>query len=134
MPDLQLYFGLLVPSGIFPLQKMAEEPLLQVDTVVGVKLTTVFQPVDFEPLVLARRTHKSLEIAARVQPLPAPIRRGEKRHLDLRPVGHSGLPEIIGVQLVRQTVFVKIPAIAAEFLFRERLRARNPATGHATLE
>ena len=49
-------------------------------------------------------------------------------------IGHSGLPALVGIQLVRQTIFVKIPAIAAELFFRERLGARNPATGHAALE
>src|SRR3984957_12339283 len=59
MPDLQLDLGLFSPAGIFAFEKMTEEPLLQINTIVGVELAPMFQTVDLEPLVLAGSAHKA---------------------------------------------------------------------------
>src|SRR5947208_3618735 len=70
---LQLYSGLLVPAVLMALEVVVEKPQLQVPAVVGVEVRPVLDAVDFEPLVFRRGAQEAFEIAARMQPLPAPV-------------------------------------------------------------
>src|SRR5262249_43180606 len=122
--NLELHFGLPGPAGVLALEVVAEELLLQRDAVVGIEMRPVLDAVALEPLVLRGRAHEALEIAARVQALPAPVSRREQRHLDLRPVRHARLPEFVGIELSGQAVLVEIAAVGAELLLGQLERAR----------
>src|SRR4029453_3594783 len=92
VPYLKEDPGLLRPAGVLALEEVAEEPLLQAPAVVvgegaekpllgahavvGVEVGPVLDAVHLEPLVVGGRSHEALEVAARVQPLPAPVARG----------------------------------------------------------
>jgi hypothetical protein len=73
MADVELHPRLLVPAVLLAFEKIAEESLLQVDAIVRVVVRPVLDPVHLEPLLLRCRPEEALEIAARVQRLPAPV-------------------------------------------------------------
>src|SRR5690606_27012450 len=85
MPDLEANTRLFRPSRVLAVQEEIEEALLLLAPVVGVKMRPMLDAMYFEPFVLRSGAHEGFEIAARVQPLPAPVCRREERHLDLRP-------------------------------------------------
>ena len=114
-------FGCSRPAGLVAFEEAAKEPLLQVETVVRIEVCPVLDAVHFEPFVLRRGAHEAFEIAARMQALPAPVGCGEQRHLDFVPVWHARLPIFVSVELARQTILVKVAAILAEFLFRDKV-------------
>jgi hypothetical protein len=87
--DLQLHFGLLVPAGILALEEVAEELLLQSESIVRIEMCPVLDAVHLEPFLGRGRTYEAFEIAARMQALPTPVCSREYRHLDLVPVGHA---------------------------------------------
>ena len=134
MAHLQLHRRLLCPAGVVAFEEAAEEPLLQVEAVVRIEVRPMLDAVHFKPFVLGCGAHEAFEIAARMQALPAPIGGREQGHFHLVPVRHTRLPELVGVELARQTILVKIAPILAEFLFRQSLRSRHPVAGHAALE
>src|SRR5688572_5990363 len=101
MTDLEQNLGLLAPAGILALEEVTEELLLQVNPVVRVKMRPVLDPVHFEPFLLRGGAHEALEIATRMQALAAPIGAREQRRLDLGPVRHARLPEVVGIELAR---------------------------------
>src|ERR1700693_3808139 len=76
MAHLQPHARLAVPAILFAFQKVVEETFLYFAAVVGIEMGPVFDPVDFEPLLCRSGAHKTLEIAARMQSLAAPIRGG----------------------------------------------------------
>src|SRR5580704_10199301 len=85
MAHLQLHRRLLVPAVVLAVQEMVEEAQLQLPAVVGVEMRPMLDAVRLEPFVLRGGADEPFEIAARMQWLAAPIRRRQKRHLDLRP-------------------------------------------------
>src|SRR5215211_4688464 len=113
---------------------MAEEPLLQTYSIIRVEMGPVFEPVHLEPFVLRCRPHESLEIAARMQALAAPVGSREQRDPHLRPVRHPRLPVLVAVQLVRQAILVKVAPVCPELLFGQGDRAGDPISRHSTLE
>ena len=66
MADIKQHLGLLLPAGVFPFQEMTKEPLLQIKAVIGIELGPMLATMHLEPFVLARRIHKSVDIAARM--------------------------------------------------------------------
>ncbi len=83
MTHLQQHFRLLGPAGVLALEEMVEEFLLQADAVVRVEVRPMLDTVALEPFLLP------LKIAARMQPLPAPVGGRKQRRLDLAPVRHA---------------------------------------------
>src|SRR5262249_30841695 len=71
MADLELDARLLRPAGVLALEEVAEEAPLQPLAVARVEVLPVRAAVGLEPLVTRGRLHEALEVAARVQPLPA---------------------------------------------------------------
>src|SRR5215471_2044986 len=100
---------------------MSEELLLQADAIIGIEVRPVLDAVHLEPLLLRGGAHETLEIAARMQALAAPVGGGEERRLDLAPVGHARAPVRVGVELARDAVFVEIAAVLPELLLGQRL-------------
>ena len=84
---LQADARFVAPAVRLVLEEVPEEPLLQPETVVGVVLGPVLDPVDLEPLFGRGRLGEGLEVAPAVETLAAPVRGGQERHLDLGPVG-----------------------------------------------
>src|SRR6266850_7340620 len=78
---------------------------------------------------------KALEVAARVQALPAPVGGGKERHRDLREIG-AALAVVRPVHLTRQTLAPHVFPIPAQFILGQRFRpadqlARDPVPGAA---
>ena len=118
MAHLQQHLRLLAPAGVFAFEEVTEELLLQAEAVIRVEMRPMLDAVNFEPLLVRRGAHEAFEISARMQSLPAPIGGREQRRLDLAPIRHARAPVLVGVELARDAVFVKIATISAELLFR----------------
>ena len=95
MTHLKPHRRLLVPTVLLAVQEVIEETQLQFASIVGVKVRPMLDAVRFEPFLFGRGADKTFEIAARMQPLPAPIGGGQKRHFDPRPNRRARL--LIGV-------------------------------------
>ena len=77
----------------------------------------------------AART-KPFEIAARMQRLAAPIRRRQKRHLDLRP--HRRARAVIGVvERMGDDVAAEVAAVFCQLRLRQRVRPAHQFAVHA---
>src|SRR4051812_23664557 len=85
MTDLQLDLRLALPVA-FAFQEMIEKAQLQLAAVVRVEMGPMLDAVRLEPLVFAVTPDEALEISARMQPLPAPVRGREQRLRDLVPL------------------------------------------------
>src|SRR5258708_12394886 len=103
VPALQRRARLPLPAVLRALQGVREKTLLQFDAVIGIEVGPVLDAVRFEPLVLRRGAHEALEISARVQPLPSPVRRREEGHGDLAPVRTTPLVAVLA-QRIRHAV------------------------------
>src|SRR6516165_3343805 len=99
MAHLQQHLRLLAPPGVRALEKVTEKPFLQCEAVVRVEMCPVFTSMAFEPLLSRCRTDEPFEIATGVQTLPAPVSGRQQRRLHLAPVGHAGLPILVGIEL-----------------------------------
>ena len=75
--DIELYERLLVPAVALALQEIAEELLLQRNPIIRVVVRPVLDAVHLQPFLLGGGAEEALEIAARVQRLPAPVCGGE---------------------------------------------------------
>src|ERR1700719_4488055 len=73
MAHLRQHFRLLVPAGVLALEKMAEEFLLQLESVVGIEMRPVLAPVALQPFLIRGSPHKPFKIAAGAQTLAAPV-------------------------------------------------------------
>src|SRR6266568_9681087 len=80
VPHLKLHAGLPVPAVLLAFQVIREEPFLKPEPVIRIEMRPMLDAVGFEPLVLRCGAHESLEVAARMQALPAPVRRREEGH------------------------------------------------------
>jgi hypothetical protein len=118
MAYLQLHLRLLGPARIITFEEASEEPLLQIEAVVRVEMRPMLDAVNLEPFLIGCGAHEAFEIAAWMQTLPTPIGGGQQGSLHLAPVGHARLPVLVGVELARDAVFVKIPPIMTKLLFR----------------
>src|SRR6266571_3051611 len=132
MADVEQYAGLLVPAVVDALQEAIEEALLQLHPVVGVEGRPVRAAVDFEPFLSGSRAHEAFEVAARMQSLPAPVRRREQRHLDLRKIG-GALPVIRPVERARENLRPHVLPIFRELLRGQRFRTADELAGDAAL-
>jgi len=124
MTDVELDRGLLVPSGIFTLQKMAEEALLQRHTVIRVKMGPVRVAMGFKPFPVRCGREITLEITPNMQTLPAPIGGGQKRHGNLGQLRRP-LCEVFGNQFPVQT-----PALNIDPVFRQFRLAQGFGPGY----
>src|SRR5262245_48139018 len=86
--------------------------------------------VHFEPFVFGRRAEEALEIAARMQRLPAPVCGREERRLYLRPDWRAATVVIV-FQWMGADVVAERHAVAGELLLRQRLRSADELTMHA---
>src|SRR5256885_2555060 len=73
--DIERDARLAVPAGVPVLQKPAEEPLLQSHPVVAIEVREMRFAVHFEPFLFRPCREEALIVAARMQPLSAPVRR-----------------------------------------------------------
>src|SRR5258708_27015057 len=129
---LQLHARLVLPAVVLALEEGIEKALLQLDAVIGIEMGPMLEAVRFQPLVLRSRTHEALEIAARVQTLPAPVRRRQKRHADLVPDRRARLV-IVVVERMRADLVAKIAAIGVELAVRKRFVAAHGLARDAAL-
>src|SRR5581483_1978422 len=124
VPHLQQNGGLSFPSVLLAFKKIVEEALLQFPAVIGVKVCPMFQTVHLKPLLPGCRAHKSLEIAARMQSLAAPVCCREERHSHLGPICRAALMEVI-VQRMSKNQFSEIGSVAGQYFIRQRFGAAN---------
>src|SRR5688572_2044607 len=75
MAHLQLYPGLFVPAVSLVFKVEIKKPLLQFAAVISIKMRPVLDAVRFQPFIFRGGTHKTLEVAARMQTLAAPVGR-----------------------------------------------------------
>src|SRR5262249_28978957 len=121
---------LLLPPRVLALEEVAEELLLETHAIVGVEVRPVLDAMHLEPFLLRRRAYEAFEVAARMEPLPAPVGRREERHLHLRPVGHARAPVLVAGQRVPPAILVEVAAVAAELLLGHGRGARDPVAVH----
>src|SRR5438552_14911097 len=81
-----------------------------------------------EPFLLRGGADEALEIAARVQPLPAPVGCSEERRLHLRKIG-AALTVVRAVQLAREEGLPHVLAVPRELLLGERLGTADQLAG-----
>ena len=113
---------LLVPAGIFALEKMAEEALLQRLAVIAVEMREVRVAVHLEPFLLGAGAQIAFEIAAGVQPHAAPIGGRKQRRVDLREIG--GARCVIIVDEFAPLRFARrVGAVFGELCLRQRVGA-----------
>src|ERR1700694_2764791 len=130
MAYLHLHSGLLVPAVLLALEVVVEKPQLQPPAVVGVEMRPVFDAVRLQPLVFRRGAHEAFDIAARMEPLPAPVGGREKRYLD--PVPHRRARLVIGVvERMRQDLVAEIGAVLVKLLVGKRVVAAHQLAGDA---
>src|SRR6267143_796341 len=111
---------------------MIEEAFLQRDSVVSVERRPVRAAVHFQPLLPGRCTREALEVAARVQSLPAPVRGREQRDRDFGEIG--GALAIVGtIEGPREQLLPHVFAVLLELLGRKRFGAANGIAGDAVL-
>src|SRR5205814_7939756 len=129
--DLEEHARLVAPPGVLALEEVPEEPLLQADAIVGVEMGPVLDAVHLEPLLSRSRAQEALEVAARVQPLAAPVGGREERDFDLGEVGQARPPVLVARERVAQAILVEVAARRSELLFGQGLGSGNPLAGHA---
>src|SRR5262245_25487934 len=127
---LELHLRLAVPAVLLALQEMVEETLLQEAAVVRVEMGPVLDAVRFQPLLLRGGANESLEVAARMQPLSAPVGGGQERRDDLLP-DRRAVAVILIVQRVSEDVIAEVAAVLREFGIRQGLVAAHRLTGDA---
>jgi hypothetical protein len=82
---LQEHARLPAETVVLAVQEMIEEAQLKLAPIIRVEMRPVLDPVHLEPLLLTGRAHETLEIAAGMQALAAPIGRRQERRPDSRP-------------------------------------------------
>ena len=86
--------------------------------------------MDFEPFIFRGGAQEAFEIAARMQPLPAPVGGRQERHLD--PVPHRRARLVVGViERMRQDLVAEFGAVLVELLVRKRVVAAHRLVGEA---
>ncbi len=130
MAHLQEHARPLVPAVVPAVQKMVEELELQLAAIVGVEVRPVLEPMRLEPFLLGGGAHEALEIAARMQPLAAPVGGREQGHLDLGPVGRA-LLVILVIEGMLADLGAEIAAIERELRVGQVLRAAHRLAGDA---
>jgi hypothetical protein len=85
--DIELHARLPVPAVVDAPKKIIEETLLQLDAVAAREQRPMRVAVDFQPFRRAvGRLRETVEVAARVYTLAAPVRAGEKRRAHERQI------------------------------------------------
>ena len=126
MADLQLHARLLVPAGVLALEEVAEEAFLQADAVVRVEVRPVRVAVRLEPFLLGGDAEEALEVAARVQALPAPVRGAEHRDVDLAEIRRTLAARFV-VERMIENEFLDIDAVSLRARLRSASAVPTPA-------
>src|SRR5258708_36457175 len=129
MAHLELHARLLRPVAL-ALEEVVEEPELQLAPIVGVEVRPVLDAVRLEPLLLGRRAHEAFEVAARMQALPAPVRRREEWNRYAVPSGGAS-PVILIIERVRKDLVAELAAVFLQLAVRQRLVAAHQGAGDA---
>src|SRR5439155_18152521 len=88
--DIERHLRLPLPAGALALEEMSEKPLLQAGAIARIEVREVRIAVHLQPFLPGAGSEPAFEIAARVQPLAAPVRRRQDRHVDLAEIGDAG--------------------------------------------
>src|SRR5258706_13668013 len=129
MPHLQLDARLLRPIAL-ALEEVVEEAQLELAAIVGIEVRPVLDAMRLEPFVFRRGADEAFEVAARVQPLPAPVGGGEEWHGDLVPLGRARLVVIV-IQWVREDLVAEVAAVLLQLAVGERFVAADQLAGGA---
>ena len=117
---LQQHRRLPVPAIVLALEEMREEALLQIDAVIGIEFGPVLDAVNLQPFPLRGGAHETFDIAAQMQPLPAPVARGQHGHRD--PVPHRrAVPVIVVVERVSEDIAAQIAPVFRQLIVRQGL-------------
>src|SRR5262252_3924551 len=128
--DLQQHLRPLVPAVRLAVQEMIEERKLLLAAVVGVEMGPVLDAVRLEPLLLRGGADEPLEIAARVQPLAAPVRGREQWYGHPRPHRRARLVVRVIEWMIADLV-AEIGAVGGEPFLRQGLRPAYQLAMHA---
>src|SRR5262245_25886172 len=124
MTDVERHARLLVPAGIFTLQKVPEEFLLQRLAVTAVEMGEVRVAVHLEPFLLRTGPQPAFEIAARVQAHAAPVAGGQQGGFDILEFSNALL-----VILVKEAPALRLARrvgnVFGKLVLRQRFRARH---------
>src|SRR6266702_1120993 len=119
-----------VPAVVDSLEEIIEKTLLQLHAVVGVEGRTMRAAMNFEPFLFRNSTHESFEISARVQALPAPVRRRKQRRVHLRQVRRA-LAVIRPVHLAPEQRGPHALAVLRELFLPQCFRSADGLAGDA---
>src|SRR5690348_588023 len=128
VPHLEPHLGLLVPAVLLAFEEISEEAFLQADAVIGVELDPMRAAMRLEPLPFRPGAREGLEIAARMQALPAPVRCRQERHLHPLPARRARFVPAI-VERMRQDVVAEVAAVGGELGVAQRFRTANQIAG-----
>src|SRR5262249_15672967 len=81
-----------------------------------------------QPLLLRRRAHEPLEVAAGVQPLPSPVRGGQERNGDLLPDRRARLVVLV-VKRMRENLVSELAAVFLQLAVGQGLVAAYQLAG-----
>src|SRR5262249_7816722 len=130
--DVKRDLRLLVPAGTLALEEMAEETPLQGRAVARIEMREVGVAVHFEPFLPGAGGEIALEIAPAVQPLAAPVRRGQHRYVDLGEVGRARAVVVVD-QRPSQSLAGDIGAVLGKLFLRQGRRTRDRLAGDDAL-
>ena len=106
--DVERHRRRLLPAVVEALQEVIEEALLQRRGRSRREQRPVRVAVDLEPLLLGRALGEAVEVAARMDALPAPVGAGEQGHRDLGEIGRArAVPGVVERMLLQLVVEVR---------------------------
>src|SRR5262245_24807107 len=131
MTNIERHAWLLLPAGVFALEEMTEEALLQLLAVVTVEMREVGVAVHLQPFLFGAGAEPAFKIAARVQTHAAPIRRRQQRRLDrLEPRRARGV--VVVEQASLPCLAGNVSPAFRKLHLRQRVRPGNQLARHCT--
>ena len=131
MAHLEQHLRLLLPAGVLALEEVAEEPLLQLDAVVGVEVGPVLDAVHLEPFLLRRRRARSpRNCRAGAAPARPSWRRRAAGTLTFDQSGMRDCQYSSVASGLCEAVLVEVAPVGAELLLGQRRRPGHPVAVH----
>src|ERR1035437_10353752 len=97
---------------------MTEKALLQAEAVIGVEMREVRVAVHLQPLLSGSGLQVAFEIAARMQPDPAPMGGREQRNIDYLERRHSRAIVVVD-EPARRRLLADLGAVLLQLRFRQ---------------
>ena len=123
--ELQLHAIAIAPAVVFALQIAIEERLLQRSPVIGVEMSPMLETMNLQPFFAGGGAHEPFKIAARMQPLTAPVCSRKEGNRHLVPLRRAS-PVIVVIKRMTENVIAEAAAVARKFAVGQRFVATHP--------